>query len=200
VVRVITMVAAEKTEGAVKGMGTAEATETVAAKMAAPARVMGIAAVIRAAETPGEVEDEVAGTVAVAVRATEVAAAKAVEAPEMVAVVRMLGTVAAAAKATAEVPAVTARGMGAPEVAPAKGPGTVTAAVVGAPEVAAKAVGALELAIIRVPGTVAAPAKSMEAEAALVPKAPGALEAQAVRPATTAAEKLGERRLQHPRQ
>jgi hypothetical protein len=99
------------------------------------------------------------------------------------------------------VPAVAARGMGAPEVAPAKGPGTVAAAVVvvGAPEVAAKAVGALELAIIRVPGTAAAPAKSMEAEAALVPKAPGALEAQAVRPATTAAEKLGERRLQHPR-
>ena len=200
VVRVITMVAAEKTEGAVKGMGTAEATETVAAKMAVPARVMGIAAVIRAAETPEEVEDEVAGTVAVAVRATEPAEAKAVEAPEMVAVVRVLGTVAAAAKATAEMPAVAARGMGAPEVAPAKGLGTVAAAVVvGAPEVAAKAVGALELAIIRVPGTVAAPAKSMEAEAALVPKAPGALEPQAVRPATTAAEKLGERRLQHPR-
>jgi hypothetical protein len=162
---------------------------------------MGIAAVIRAAETPEEVEDEVAGTVAVAVRATEPAEAKAVEAPEIVAVVRVLGTVAAAAKATAEMPAVAARGMGAPEVAPAKGPGTVAAAVVvvGAPEVAAKAVGALELAIIRVPGTAAAPAKSMEAEAALVPKAPGALEAQAVRPATTAAEKLGERRLQHPR-
>jgi hypothetical protein len=39
----------------------------------------------------------------------------------------------------------------------------------------------------------------MEAGAALVPKAPGALEAQAIRPATTAAENLGERRLQHPR-
>ena len=162
VVRVITMVAAEKTEGAVKGMGTAEATETVAAKMAVPARVMGIAAVIRAAETPEEVEDEVAGTVAVTVRATEPAEA-------------MLEAVVRATEVAAAV------------------------VVVGAPEVAAKAVGALELAIIRVPGTAAAPAKSMEAEAALVPKAPGALEAQAVRPATTAAEKLGERRLQHPR-
>ncbi|WP_157934386.1 hypothetical protein [Microvirga ossetica] len=174
VVRVITMTA-EETEGAVKGPGTAEATEIVAAKTVVPARVMGTAAVIRAAKMPEEVEDEVAGTVAVAVRATEppeempkavvraveVGAAKAVEAPVVVAVV---------AKATAEMPAV-----------------------------AAKAVGALELAIIRVPGIVAAPAKSMEAEAALVPKAPGALEAQAIRPATTAAANLGERRLQHPR-
>ena len=153
VVRVITVVA-EETEGAVKGPGTAEATEIVAAKTAVPAQVMGIAAVIRAAEMPEEVEDEVAETVVVAVRATEppedmpkavvraveVAAAKAVEAPEVVAVGRVLGAVAAVAKATAEMPAV-----------------------------AAKAVGALELAIIRVPGIVAEPAKSMEAEAALVP-------------------------------
>ena len=116
-VRVITVVA-DETEGAVKGTGTAEATEIVAAKTAVPAQVMGIAAVIRAAEMPA---------------------------------------------------------------------------------VAAKAVGALELAIIRVPGIVAAPAKSMEAEAALVPKAPGAQEAQAIRPATTAAANLGEHRLQHPR-
>jgi hypothetical protein len=154
VVRVITVAAAEKMEGAVRGMGTAEA------KTAVPAWVMGIAAVIGAAETPEEVEDEVAGTVAVAVRAT------------------------------AEMPAVVARGMGGPKVA--------SAVVVGAPEVAAKAVGALELAVIRAPGTVAAPAKSMEAEAALAPKAPGALKARAIRPATVA-ENLGERRLRHPR-
>ena len=172
-VRVITVVA-EETEGAVKGPGTAEATEIVAAKTAVPAQVMGIAAVIRAAEMPEEVEDEVAETVVVAVRATEppedmpkavvraveVAAAKAVEAPEVVAVGRVLGAVAAVAKATAEMPAVAARGMGEPGVAPAK---------------------------------------AMEAEAALVPKAPEALEAQAIRPATTAAANLGEHRLQHPR-
>jgi hypothetical protein len=103
-------------------------------------------------------------------------------------------------EATAEMPAVAARRMGEPGVAPAKGLGTVAAVVaVRAPEVAAKAVGALELATIRVPETVAAPAKAMEAEAALVPKAPGALEAQAIRPATTAAANLGEHRLQHPR-
>ena len=103
VVRVITVVA-EETEGAVKGTGTAEATEIVAAKTAVPAQVVGIAAVIRAAEMPEEVEDEVAETVVVAVRATEppedmpkavvraveVAAAKAVEAPEVVAVGRVL--------------------------------------------------------------------------------------------------------------
>jgi hypothetical protein len=88
--------------------------------------------------------------------------------------------------------------MGGAEVASARGT-AAAAVVVGAPEVAAKAVGALELAIIRVPGIVAAPAKSMEAEAALVPKAPGALGLQAIRPATTAAENLEERRLQHPR-
>jgi len=64
---------------------------------------------------------------------------------------------------------------------------------------AAKAAEALERAIIRVPETVAAVAKSMEAEAALVPTAPGALEAQAIRPATTTAENLGESRLQDPR-
>ena len=58
---------------------------------------------------------------------------------------------------------------GIPEVAPAKGLGTTAAAVVGAPDVAAKLAEALELAIIRVPGIVAEPAKSMEAEAALVP-------------------------------
>jgi hypothetical protein len=116
VVREIT-VAADETEGAVKGMGTAEATEIVAAKTAVPAQVMGIAAVIRAAEMPEAV----------------------------------------------------ARGMREPEVAPAKGLGTTAAAVVGAPDVAAKLAEALELAIIRVPGIVAEPAKSMEAEAALVP-------------------------------
>jgi hypothetical protein len=97
----------------------------------------------------------------------EVAAAKAVEAPEVVAVVRVLGIVAAPAKAmeaTAEMPAVAARGMEEPEVAPARELGTVAAAVVvEAPEVTAKAVGALELAVVRVPGTVAAPAKAMEA-------------------------------------
>ncbi len=192
VVRVIT-VAAEETEGAVKEPGTAQTAEKVAERTAVPARIMGIAVVIRAAEMPEEVEDEVAGTVAVAVKATEplekmpeavvkaveVAAAKAVEALEVVAVVRVPGAVAAVAKATAEMPAVVARGM-------------------RGPEVGAKAVGALELAIIKVPEIVAAPAKLMEAEAALVPKAPGALEAQAIRPATTAAENLGERRLQHP--
>jgi hypothetical protein len=192
VVRVIT-VAVEETEGAVKELGTAQTAEKVAERTAVPARAMGIAVVIRAAEMPEEVEDEVAGTVAVAVKATEplekmpeaaveaveVAAAKAVKALEVVGVVRVPGPVAVVAKATAEMPAVVARGM-------------------AGPEVAAKAVGALELAIIGVPGIAAAPAKLMEAEAAPVPKAPGALESQAIRPVTTAAENLEERRLQHP--
>jgi hypothetical protein len=71
--------------------------------------------------------------------------------------------------------------------------------VLGAPEVAARAVEALEVVTIMVPRPVAVPAKAMRAEAALAPEEPGALETQAVRPATTAAEDPGEPRLQHPR-
>jgi hypothetical protein len=146
-------------------------------------------------ETPKEILEAVA-------TAMEVAAAKVVRAAEVVAVVRGAGAVAAAAKATAGTPEV-AGAMGEPAAVPAKGLGTAAvepaaAVVLGASEVAAGAVVALELVIVRVPGPVAVPARAMQAEAMLVPEALGALEAQAVRPATTAAEHREQHRLPHP--
>jgi len=104
------------------------------------------------------------------VRAMEIAGAKAVGAPEVAAVVRALGAVAVPAQAME--------------------------AVAEMPEAARDMRGA-EVAIIRVPGLAAVLVMEMRAEAVLAPKAPGVLEAQAVRLATTAAEKLGERRPQH---
>jgi hypothetical protein len=185
-------------------MGTAEvtATETVAVvemvgEVAGRAvEVMKAAKAAEIAATVIRVVGIAAGVVA-AVRAMEMAGAKVVGGLEAAAVVRELGTVAAPAQVmepAAEMPEVAGE-MAEPAVAPAKGLGMV-AVVEEAPELAVRAVGALELAIIRVPGPV--PAKAMQAEAALVPEALGALEALAVRPATTAAENPEERRLQHP--
>ena len=210
VVRAMTTVAAKGVAQATgiaaavaREMGTAEvtATETVAVvemvgEVAGRAvEVMKAAKAAEIAATVIRVVGIAAGVVA-AVRAMEMAGGKVVGGLEAAAVVRELGTVAAPAQVmepAAEMPEVAGE-MAEPAVAPAKGLGMV--AVVEAPELTVRAVGALELAIIRVPGPV--PAKAMQAEAALVPEALGALEALAVRPATTAAENPEERRLQHP--
>ena len=88
----------------------------------------------------------------------------------------VLGTVAVRAQAmeaAAQMPEEVAGAMGEPEVASAKGLGTL--AVLAAPEVAARAVAALELVVIRAPGPVAVPARAMQAEAVLVLEALGAL-------------------------